>query len=67
MQIDEISSLSAKIEDIENEIMLILNLNDPNGSPSSFEILNSIKGVGIGTIAAFMGTVGNVSRFSSLR
>jgi len=65
MQIDEISSLSAKIEDIENEIMLILNPNDPNSSPSNFEILNSIKGVGIGTIAAFIGTVGNISRFSS--
>jgi len=65
MQIDEISSLLAKIEDIENEIMLILNPSDPNGSPSNFEILNSIKGVGIGTISAFIGTVGNISRFSS--
>ena len=46
MQIEEISSLSAKIEEIEKEIMLILSPNDSNGSPSSFEILNSIKGVG---------------------
>jgi transposase len=65
MQIEEISSLSSKIEEIEKEIKLILNPDDPNGNPSSFDILNSIKGVGIGTIAAFMGTVGDVSRFSS--
>ena len=62
MQIEEIASLSGKIKEIEDEIKSILN---PDGGSSSFGILNSIKGVGIGTIAAFLAAVGDVSRFSS--
>lgn len=64
MQIEEISSLSDKIKDIEAEIKLILNPDDPkDGGRLDFDILNSIKGVGIGTIAAFIAAVGDVSRF----
>ena len=62
MQIEEIASLSSKIKEIEDEIKSILN---PDGGSSSYNILNSIKGIGIGTIATFMATVGDVSRFSS--
>ena len=65
MQIEEISLLSKKMEEIEEEIRSILDPDDPKSSPSSFKILNSIKGVGIGTIAAFLGTVGDMSRFSN--
>ena len=65
MQLDEIRSLSAKIADIEQEIKSILDPGDPSGGPGPFNILNSIKGVGIGTIAAFIGYVGDVARFSS--
>ncbi|MBA7472254.1 IS110 family transposase ISBth13 [subsurface metagenome] len=65
MQIEEIASLSGKIKQIENEIKSILTPDDPGGGLSSFGILNSIKGVGIGTIAAFLAAVGDVSRFSS--
>jgi transposase len=64
MELDEIRSLSAKIDDIEEKIKSILCPDDPSGG-SSFDILNSIKGVGIGTIAAFIGYVGDVARFSS--
>ena len=63
MQIEEISSLSSKMEEIEEEIKSILDPADPQGGPSSFSILNSIKGVGIGTISAFLGAVGDMSRF----
>ena len=63
MQIEEISSLSKKMEEIEEEIKSILDPDDPKGGPPSFGILNSIKGVGIGTISAFLGTVGDMSRF----
>jgi len=63
MQIEEISSLSSKMEEIEEEIKSILDPADPRGGPPSFSILNSIKGVGIGTISAFLGTVGDMSRF----
>lgn len=65
MQIEEIASLSNKIKQIENEIKSILTPDDPGGRSSSFGILNSIKGVGIGTIATFLAAVGDVSRFSS--
>lgn len=66
MQIEEISSLSDKIKDIELEIKSILNPDDPkDGHRLDFDILNSIKGVGIGTIAAFIAAVGDVGRFSS--
>jgi len=64
-QLDEIRSLSEKIADIEEEIKSILCPDDPSGGSSSYDTLNSIKGVGIGTIAAFLGCVGDVSRFSS--
>ena len=63
MQIEEISSLSKRMEEIEEEIKSILDPTDPKGGPPSFGILNSIKGVGIGTISAFLGTVGDMSRF----
>ena len=63
MQIEEISSLSKRMEEIEEEIKSILDPADPKGGPPSFGILNSIKGVGIGTISAFLGTVGDMSRF----
>ena len=65
MQLDEISSLSLKVKDIEDEIRSILDPGDPSGGSSAYNILNSIKGVGIGTIATFMGYVGDVTRFSS--
>ena len=65
MQLDEIRSLSEKIADIEEEIKSILCPDDPSGGSSSYDTLNSIKGVGIGTIATFLGCVGDVSRFSS--
>ncbi|MCG2788814.1 MAG: IS110 family transposase [Actinomycetia bacterium] len=65
MQIEEISSLSKRMEEIEEEIKSILDPADPKGGPPSFGILNSIKGVGIGTISAFLGTVGDMSRFSN--
>jgi len=64
MQLDEISSLSLKIKEIEDEIISILDPG-PSGGSSDYDFLNSIKGVGIGTIATFMGYVGDVSRFSS--
>lgn len=64
MQIEEIASLSDKIKDIEAEIKSILNPDDPkDGGKLDFDILNSIKGVGIGTIAAFIAAVGDVGRF----
>jgi len=66
MQIEEIASLSLKIQEIESEIKSILNPDNPkDGHRQDFDILNSIKGVGIGTIAAFIAAVGDVSRFSS--
>ena len=65
MQLDEISSLSSKVKDIEDEIRSILDPGDPEGRSSAYNILNSIKGVGIGTIATFIGYVGDVTRFSS--
>ncbi len=65
MQLDEISSLNLKIKDIEDEIKSILDPGDPEGGSSAYNILDSIKGVGIGTIATFIGYVGDVSRFSS--
>lgn len=66
MQIEEICSLSDKIKDIKAEIKAILDPDDPkDGARLSFDILNSIKGVGIGTIAAFIAAVGDVVRFSS--
>lgn len=65
MQLDEIRSLTSKIADIEEEIKSILCPDDPSGGSGAFNILNSIKGVGMGTIAAFIGYVGDVSRFSS--
>lgn len=65
MQLEEISSLSSKVKDIEDEIRSILDPKDPKGGSSDYDILNSIKGVGIGTIATFMGYVGDVTRFSS--
>ena len=67
MQIEEISSLSSKMEEIEKEIKSILDPDDPKGGLSSFSILNSIKEVGIGTISAFLGTVGDMSRFLGKR
>ena len=68
MQIEEIASLSTKIKDIELEIKSILNPDDPkDGNRLNFDILNSIKGVGIGTIAAFIAAVGDVGRFPNLR
>ncbi|MCL4385825.1 MAG: IS110 family transposase [Cyanobacteria bacterium] len=64
MQIEEIASLSAKVKDIELEIKSILNPDDPkDGNRLNFDILNSIKGAGIGTIAAFIAAVGDVGRF----
>lgn len=65
MQIEEISLLSKKIEEIEEEIRSILDPDDSEDGLSSFKILDSIKGVGIGTIAAFLGTVGDMSRFKN--
>jgi len=66
MQIEEISSLSLKISEIESEIKSILNPDDPkDGYRQDFDILNSIKGVVIGTIAAFIAAIGDVGRFSS--
>lgn len=65
MQLDEIRSLSVKIDDIEDEIKSILDPKDPSGGSSPYNILNSIKGVGMGTIATFIGYVGDVARFSS--
>jgi len=65
MQLEEISSLSAKVKDIEDEIKSILDPRDPPGGSSAYSILNSIKGVGIGTIANFIAYVGDVARFSS--
>jgi len=66
MQIEEIGSLSGKIKDIEAEIKSILDPDDKkDGAGLDFDILNSIKGVGLGTIAAFIAAVGDVSRFSS--
>ncbi len=65
MQLDEIRSLSEKIADIEEEIKSILCPDDPSGGSSPYNILNSIKGVGMGTISTFIGCVGDVSRFSS--
>jgi len=66
MQIEEIGSLTSKIKDIEAEIKSILDPDDKkDGGGLDFDILNSIKGVGIGTIAAFIAAVGDVSRFSS--
>jgi len=64
MQIEEIASLTGKIKDIEAEIKSILDPDDPkDGAKLGFDILNSIKGVGIGTIAAFIAAVGDVNRF----
>ena len=65
MQLEEISSLSSKIKDIEDEIRSILDPGDPSGGSSAYSILDSIKGVGIGTIATFIAYVGDVTRFSS--
>lgn len=68
MQIEEIASLSSKVGEIELEIKSILAPDDPkDGNRQNFDILNSIKGVGIGTIAAFIAAVGDVNRFSNLR
>ena len=68
MQIEEISSLSDKIKDIELEIKSILDPDDPkDGNKLNYDILNSIKGVGMGTIAAFIAAVGDVSCFSVFR
>lgn len=63
MQLDEISSLEAKIKIIEDRIKEILAPKD--SYPTDFDILNSIKGIGIGTIAAFIACVGDISRFPS--
>jgi transposase len=65
MQLDEIRSLCQKIADIEEEIKSILCPDGPSGGSSAYDTLNSIKGIGIGTIATFIGCVGDVSRFSS--
>lgn len=66
MQIEEIASLSDKIADIESEIKSILDPDRPkDGARLDFDILNSIKGVGLGTIATFIACVGDVSRFSN--
>jgi len=46
MQLDEISSLSLKVKEIEDEIISILDPKDPSGGSSDYDILNSIKGVG---------------------
>jgi len=50
MQLEEISSLSSKIKDIEDEIRFILDPGDPSGGSSVYSILDSIKGVGIGRL-----------------
>lgn len=63
MQLDEISSLEAKIKIIEDNLKDILAPKDKY--PSDFDILNSIKGIGLGTIATFIACIGDVSRFSS--
>lgn len=63
MQLDEISSLEAKIKIIEDNLKDILAPKDKY--PSDFDILNSIKGIGLGTIATFIACVGDVHRFSS--
>lgn len=63
MQLDEISSLEAKIKIIEDKLKEILAQKDRY--PSDFDILNSIKGIGLGTIATFIACIGDVSRFSS--
>ncbi len=65
MQIEEISSLESKIKQIEEEIKSLLDPKDPSGGSSAYSILNSIKGVGMGTIATFIAYVGDVGRFSS--
>ena len=65
MQLEEISFLSSKIKDIEDEIESILDPGDPSGGSSAYNILNSIKGVDIGTISTFIAYVGDVARFSS--
>ena len=58
MQIEEIASLLSKVKEIELEIKSILDPDDPkDGNRLNFDILNSIKGVGIGTIAAFIAAV----------
>lgn len=63
MQLDEISSLEAKIKIIEDNLKDILAPKDKY--PSDFDILNSIKGIGLGTIATFIACIGDVGRFSS--
>jgi len=63
MQLDEISSLEAKIKIIEDNLKEILAPKDKY--PSDFDILNSIKGIGLGTIATFIACIGDISRFSS--
>ena len=62
MQIDEIEGLQYKIKIIEDKIKSILS---PPEGPSDFDILNSIKGVGINTIATFIACTGDINRFSS--
>jgi transposase len=63
MQLDEISSLEAKIKIICDKLREILAPKDSHSS--DFDILNSIKGIGLGTIATFIACIGDVSRFSS--
>jgi transposase len=65
MQLEEISSLEEKIKAVESEIKSIICPDDPDGGPSDYDILNSIKGVGIGTIATFIAHIGNISMFQS--
>jgi len=65
MQLEEISSLEDKIKAIESEIISIICPPDSDGGPSDYDILNSIKGVGIGTIATFIAHIGDISMFCS--
>lgn len=65
VHIEEIAFLQDKIAQIEAQIIAILCPKDKDTGPTDYEILNSIKGVGINTIAAFMACVGSVERFSN--
>lgn len=52
MKLQEISSLEAKIKIVEDNLREILAPKDKY--PSDFDILNSIKGIELGTIATFI-------------
>jgi len=55
--------LRLKLKSFKDKIRDILAPKDKY--PSDFDILNSIKGIGLGTIASFIACIGDVSRFKS--